>query len=306
MDTTWQSIKETWQSVKDFLTFQIIPQDDKSDFHFDTWMLIVSILAVIAATFVLRAIRKFVTRNMDSADKLKFESIFKFFNYLVYLTVILIVLSTSGVDLTAILTASAAVFVGIGFALQDFFKDIIAGVAILIDKSLLVNDVIEMDGKVGRVFEIKLRSTRAITRDDKILVIPNHLFLTEVIYNFTQNHAKTREHVLVGVAYGSDTKLVERLLVECAREQKGILKSPEPFVMFNNFGDSSLDFGVYFYVRDSFTDPRIKSNLRFAIDQAFRDNGITIPFPQRDVHFYQSNPIDFNKNPNNAALHEEE
>jgi small-conductance mechanosensitive channel len=194
------------------------------------------------------------------------------------------------VNLTALLTASAALFVGLGFALQDIFKDIIAGITILIDKSVLVNDIIEMNEKVGRVFEIKLRSTRVITRDDKILIIPNHLFLSESVYNYTQNHPKTRESVLVGVAYGSDTKKVERVLLDCADSQKGILKSPEPFVMFNNFGDSSLDFGIYFYVKDSFTDPRIKSNLRFAIDQAFRENQITIPFPQRDVHIYNQNP----------------
>jgi small-conductance mechanosensitive channel len=108
--------------------------------------------------------------------------------------------------------------------------------------------------------------------------------MSESVYNYTQNHPKTRENVQVGVAYGSDTELVEKILVKCAIEQKGILKSPEPFVMFNDFGDSSLNFGIYFFIRDPFTDPRIKSALRFAIDKAFRENEITIPFPQRDLH----------------------
>ena len=81
----------------------------------------------------------------------------------------------------------------------------------------------------------------------------------------------------MGVAYGSDVKKVEQLLIDCAIAEKGVLKSPEPFVMFNDFGDSSLDFGIYFFVRDSFVDPRIKSNLRFAIDAAFRKNNVTIP-----------------------------
>ncbi|EAS18542.1 mechanosensitive ion channel family protein [Flavobacteria bacterium BBFL7] len=197
-------------------------------------------------------------------------------------------MNSSGVDLTAILTASAALFVGIGFALQDFFKDIIAGITILVDKSLLVNDIIEMEGKVGRVFEIRLRTTRAITRDDKVLVIPNHLFLQQTIYNYTQNHPKTRENIQVGVAYGSDTDKVKKLLLECAANQSGVLKSPQPFVLFNNFGDSALEFALYFFVRDSFVDPRIKSELRFAIDKSFRAHDITIPFPQRDVHIFQS------------------
>jgi small-conductance mechanosensitive channel len=161
--------------------------------------------------------------------------------------------------------------------------------------------VIEINDKVGRVFEIKLRSTRAITRDDKVLIIPNHLFLSETIFNYTQNHTKTRELVQVGVAYGSDVRKVEQLLLKCAKAEKTILKSPEPFVMFNNFGDSSLDFGLYYFVRDSFTDLRVKSNLRFAIDQIFRENNITIPFPQRDVHFYQSNPISHKSSGNDGS-----
>lgn len=293
-----------WQKIRDFLTYQIIEPKSEGGFHLDTWMLIVTVLGLLAVTFLLRGVRRFFTRNMEESDKLKFQSIFRYFNYLVYLIVILVILNSYDVSMTAVLTASAAIFVGLGFALQDLFKDIIAGVTILVDKSLLVNDVIETNGKVARVFEIKLRTTRAVTRDDKVLILPNHLFLSETIYNYTQNHTKTREVVHVGVSYGSDVRKVEELLIECAKAEKAILKSPEPFVMFDNFGDSSLDFGIYFFIRDSFTDPRIKSNLRFAIDKAFRENDVTIPFPQRDVHFYQSNPINY-RNTNNDETDKE-
>jgi len=282
-------MKEIWEQIQEFLTFQIIEEGQPGDFHLDTWMIILAVLAIIAASLVLRGIKKILTRKMDDTDKLKFDSIFKFFNYIVYIIVIIMVLNATGVNVTAVLTASAAIFVGIGFALQDFFKDIIAGISILVDKSLLVNDIIEVDGKVGRVFEIKLRSTRAITRDDKVLVIPNHLFLQQTIFNYTQNHAKTREQINIGVAYGSDTEKVKELLLECAVNQKGVLKSPEPFVMFNDFGDSALQFGLYFFVRDSFTDPRVKSELRFAIDKVFRAHQISIPFPQRDIHIITKN-----------------
>ncbi|PQJ19463.1 mechanosensitive ion channel family protein [Nonlabens tegetincola] len=282
-------MKLDWQSIKDFLTYQIIEAKEKGDFHLDTWMVILAIVALLATKVLLRVLKKILTRKMDHSDKLKFDSIFRFFNYLVYIIVILVILNSSGADITALLTASAALFVGIGFALQDFFKDIIAGITIIVDKSVLVNDIIEVDDKVGRVFEIKLRSTRAITRDDKVLIIPNHLFLSDIVFNYTQNHAKTREKVGVGVAYGSDTRLVEKILLEVANNQKGVLKSPEPMVLFQNFGDSSLDFELFFYVRDAFTDPKIKSSLRFEIDKAFRENKISIPFPQRDLHLVSSN-----------------
>jgi small-conductance mechanosensitive channel len=184
--------------------------------------------------------------------------------------------------------ASASLFVGLGFALQYPFQDIISGILIILDQSLHVGDIIEVEGKVGRVFEIRLRTTRALTRDDKVIVIPNHKFLTDSIYNYTQNHKTTREAVRVGVAYGSDVQLVTILLLEAVAEQRNILKSPKPFVLFEDFGDSALIFSVSFYITDSFGDPQIKSNVRYAIDTKFRKNNVSIPFPQRDVHLYQA------------------
>jgi small-conductance mechanosensitive channel len=248
------------------------------------------VLSCVIAYYTLKIIRKLVTSKLPLDDKNKFISIFKFFNYLVYVLVVIVVLSSSGVDLTVLLTASAALFVGLGFALQYLFQDIISGILIILDQSLHVGDIIEIEEKVGKVIDIKLRTTRAITRDDKIIVIPNHKFLTDSIYNYTQNHRTTREAIKVGVAYGSDTRLVERVLLESVHEQKGILKNPKPFVLFEDFGDSSLNFKVCFYLNDSFIDPTIKSDVRFRIDAKFRENNITIPFPQRDVHLYQAAP----------------
>jgi len=192
------------------------------------------------------------------------------------------------VDLTVLLTASAALFVGLGFALQYLFQDIISGILIILDQSLHVGDIIEVENKVGRVFEIRLRTTRALTRDDKVIVIPNHKFLTDSIYNYTQNHKTTREMIKVGVAYGSDVELVTNLLLQSVVEQRNILNSPKPFVLFEDFGDSALMFTVNFYIKDSFSDPKIKSNVRYAIDTKFRKNNVSIPFPQRDVHLYQT------------------
>ena len=155
-----------------------------------------------------------------------------------------------------------------------------------------VGDVVEIDGKVGRIFEIKLRTTRALTRDDKVIIVPNHHFISDIVYNYTQNHRTTRETVKVGVAYGSDTNLVRKILLDCAGQQNGVLKTPKPTVLFEDFGDSALMFGLFFFINDSFSDPRIKSEIRFRIDEEFRKNKITIPFPQRDVHFYRTNSSD--------------
>lgn len=280
--------QDIWGSIVDFLNLGLRFGEGDKAIHVTIGQLLVVIGAFIFTSLVLRWIRHLVTRKMEQEDALKFTSIFKFIRYLVYLAVILITLSASGINITVLLTASAALFVGLGLALQELFQDIIGGIFIMVDKSLAVGDIIEVDGKVGRIFEIKLRTTRALTRDDKVIIIPNHKFISDTIFNYTQNHKTTREAVKVGVAYGSDTALVRKILLDCATRQNGVLKSPKPFVLFEDFADSSLLFGIYFFINDSFVDPRIKSEIRFRIDEEFRKNKITIPFPQRDVHFYRT------------------
>ena len=283
----WGLIKEIWNAG---FSYSIGGEDLK----ITVGLVVLVILAFLVTSVVLRLIRSFITSKLLEEDKLKFISVFKFIKYFVYLAVILITLSSAGVDVTILLTASAALFVGLGLALQELFQDVIGGIFIILDKSLLVGDIIEMDGRVARVFEIKLRTTRALTRDDKVMIIPNHKFISDTVYNYTQNHKTTREAVRVGVSYGSDIERVREVLLECAREQKGILKKPEPFVLFEDFGDSALAFGLHFYVSDSFVDPKVKSELRFKINNKFRLNNITIPFPQRDVHmFYPQNQKNF-------------
>lgn len=283
--------EDIWGTVLDFLSLGFHFKSGGKTIDLTIGHLLLVVLAFVVATVVLRLIRSLITRKMDLENELKFKSIFKFIRYLVYLTVILITLSASGIDVTVLLTASAALFVGLGLALQDLFTDIIGGIFIMLDKSLSVGDVVEIEGKVARVFEIKLRTTRALTRDDKVIIIPNHKFISDIVFNFTQNHRTTREAVKVGVAYGSDTELVKKILLSCVIEQNGVLKSPKPFVLFEDFADSSLAFGVYFFITDSFSDPRIKSEIRFRIDKEFRKNNITIPFPQRDIHFYKTSEL---------------
>lgn len=292
MQETNSEIKEfveqdIWDSIQGFLNWGLHLGEGENSIHVTIGLLLLLSFAIITTNFVLKLLRRLFTRKMNNEDKLKFISIFKFIRYVVYVVVLLATMSAAGINVTVILTASAALFVGLGLALQELFQDIIAGVLIMIDKSLQVGDIVEVDGKVGKVFEIKLRTTRAITRDDKIVIIPNHKFISNTIYNFTQNHKTTREKVNVGVAYGSDIQLVTRLLEEAVLEQKGVLKNPKPFVLFEDFADSSLAFSVNFYINDSFGDPRIKSQIRYAIDKKFRENNVTIPFPQRDIHLFQ-------------------
>lgn len=280
--------QDIWGTIKDFLELGIRFGKGEKEIHITIGLILLLVVAFVITSFVLKWLRYLFTRKMETDDKNKFISVFKFMRYVVYLIVIVFTMSAAGINITILLTASAALFVGLGLALQELFQDVIGGIFIIVDKSLSVGDIVEVDGKVGRVFEIKLRTTRCLTRDDKVIIIPNHKFISETIYNYTQNHKTTREAVKVGVAYGSDIDLVTKLLEESVISQKGILKSPKPFVLFEDFGDSALLFAVNFYINDSFSDPRIKSVVRYNINAKFKENNISIPFPQRDVHIKNS------------------
>jgi len=250
--------------------------------------LLILIIVIIIASIILRLIRKIITRNLPYEDKKKFKVVFSYGRSFIYVIIILITFHSLGVNVTGIFAASAALLIGIGLALQTLFQDIISGIFILVDQTVHVGDIIEIEGKVGRVEEIKLRTTRAVTIDNKVLVIPNHLYLTNSLYNWTQNGKTTRESVMVGVSYGSDVELVKKLLLQVASENKKVLKRPEPLVLFTDFGDSSLNFKLVVTLNDSFQAQIPKSELRFAIDKIFRENNITIPFPQRDIHIIEN------------------
>ena len=280
-ETVTQTI---WGAIKSFLDLGFTLGSGNQEVRIAVWTLLLVILSFVGARLFLKWIRVLLTRNMQEPDKLKFISFFKFVQYITYIIVGFAVLSASGINVTPFLAASAALLVGLGLALQELFQDVIGGVFIFIDKSLLVGDIVEVDGKVARVIEVTLRTTRAITRDDKIVVIPNHKFISEIIINYTQNHKTTRESVKIGVAYGSDVKKVEALLLQSVSEQRGVLKTPKSFVLFDDFGESALQFSVLFFISDSFSVPKIKSEIRFRIDQLFREYNISIPFPQRDIH----------------------
>ncbi len=269
------------ENIKEFLNYSF-SFGEKS--HISVSAILILILALIVTAFLLKVLRKFITRKLPENDKVKFVSVFNYLKWVIYIVIFLITMHTAGVNVTAIFAASAALLIGVGLALQTLFQDIISGIFILIDQSVHAGDIIELEGKVGRVTEINLRTTRAVTVDNKVMVIPNHLYLTNTLYNWTANGEETREGVEIGVAYGSDVELVKKLLLQIASQHSSVLKFPEPKVFFTDFADSSLNFRVSFTVLNSFEVRFTQSDIRFEIDRLFRENNISIPFPQRDVH----------------------
>lgn len=253
-----------------------------------TALSVLIVFLIFGVTFaLLKIIRSFFNRyiNKNLLERRSYWSIYLILRYVVWVIVFVLILETSGVKISILLASVTALLVGVGFGIQQLFSDVASGIVLIFERNLQMNDIIELDdGTVGKVIHIGLRTSKLKTRDDVILVVPNSKFVNDTIINWSQMDYNTRFSVKVGVAYGSDTKLVTNILLECALKNKSISAQPKPFVRFSDFGDSSLDFQVFFWVREPFLVEQAKSELRYAIDDEFRKHGVQIPFPQRDLH----------------------
>jgi small-conductance mechanosensitive channel len=189
-----------------------------------------------------------------------------------------------GVDLTKMTLLASALGVGIGFGLQTIVNNFVCGLILLLERPLRVGDTIELSGQPAKIAKIGLRSTTVRTPDQADMIIPNTELITNRVTNWTLTNRQARSIIPVGVAYGSDIALVMQTLKECALAHSGVLKSPEPQVLFRSFGDSSLDFELRVWVADIDTRLQVVSDLHQDIDRRFRQAGIEIPFPQRDLH----------------------
>ncbi len=220
---------------------------------------------------------------MNKIDKKRRISIFLIVKYIGWVISILLALKVMGFDITLLLFGSTAVLIGLGFGLQNIFRDFVSGLFLLFEGSLKIGDVIEADGVIGRVKEINLRSSEVVTQDDVTIVIPNSKFVSEKVVNWSMDNELVRFNVHVNVAYGSDVELVFKCLEGAMKENENIVQEPVPFVRFQNFGDSALEFEMIFWSRSGFVIDNVKSDLRREVYKKLTENGLAIPFPQRDV-----------------------
>ncbi len=207
--------------------------------------------------------------------------------YIIGLVVLAITaLDLLNVPLTAFAFVSGAIAIGVGFGAQNIINNFISGWILIWERPIRINDYIEMGDTSGTVEEINTRSTRVRRVDGVHMLIPNSKLLEETVVNWTLVDKLLRCVVRVGVAYGSDVEKVRNLLEQTVVEYELILSEPPPQIIFEDFGDSSLVFDTYFWVYSAGekSGRQIRSDIRFTIDRLFRENGITIAFPQRDIH----------------------
>ena len=250
--------------------------------------IISSVLAFLLVYYFFKLIRWFLRERIFSVMRLSMsasEAVLAIFGYMGFTFAIIASLNALGVQWENLAIIAGALSVGIGFGLQTIISNFVSGLILLFERPVRVGDwVILGNGLEGHIKKVNMRSTEILTLERSSVLIPNSKLLSDTITNWTLHDKMGRQDISVGVAYGSDTEHVKRVLLEVAANHNLLRQYPQPRVLFRNFGDSSLDFILRVFLKNIDDRHRVGSDLRFAIDSAFRANNISIPFPQRDLH----------------------
>ena len=253
-----------------------------------TVSLIIFAAALLYASFVISWIFRalltvgvFAKREVGEGVK---NSVGRLVHYAVVFIGFLLALTALGVELTKLTIIISALGVGIGFGLQTVVNNFVCGLIMLFERPVRVGDYIELGGLWAEIRKIGLRATVVRTFDAADIVIPNSDLISNQVTNWTLTDRLVRRIIPVGVAYGSDVPLVTETLMKCAQASSNVLKMPAPQVLFRNFGESSLDFELRVWISNVDDMLVVESDLRHDIDRRFRDKGIEIAFPQRDLH----------------------
>ena len=283
-------------SINTIKNFELIPSswfgssEDGSTSNFQLtigslfYLIFIVIISRILIT-MMRIVLQRIAKTKSWIDEGGRYTIVQLSKYFIYTIAFVIAIQGLGINITFLIAGSAALFVGIGFGLQSILGDVFSGVILLFDGSIKVGDVVEMPSEeICKMEHIFIRTSQLKTLDGKIIIVPNSNLTKENVINWSISEKVTRFHVSVGVAYGSDTQKVKDILYQCSLKHPHVEKRRDITVILEDFGDYSLQFKVFFWARKTWEILNIKSDIRFAIDQAFRQNNIKIPYPQRDLH----------------------
>jgi small-conductance mechanosensitive channel len=237
----------------------------------------------VAARLVRRGIRHFFQRKGEETEGIAY-AVARIAQYVIYAIGFIFALDNVGIDLAAFAAVGAVITVGVGFGMQNIASNFISGIILLIERPVQKGDFIVVGDTVGTVTAIEMRATKVVSPDGVAIIVPNSELISKFVLNQSSPTTKRRVSVAVGVAYGSDVRLVRETLIAVAKSNEHVLADPEPHVFFRDFGDSALAFELTVWIQRPEIAPSITSDLRFAIDAAFREKAIEIPFPQRDLN----------------------
>jgi small-conductance mechanosensitive channel len=259
--------------------------------------LVVALVILIIGLLFIRSVILFTAKRLLPRTHLKTTTaaaVEKMINYAAILLIVLFALRIVNIPLTVFAFLGGAIAIGLGFGAQNLINNFISGFIIMAEQPIKIGDLIEIEGAFAMVEEIGARCTRIRTGANVHILVPNSSFLEKNIINWTLSDKMVRAQITAGVIYGSPVREVERFMLQAAAEHSRVLKRPEPFVLFNDFGDNALIFELYFWISmNRLMEQRIiESDLRFHVDALFREAGIVIAFPQRDVHLDTQRPLE--------------
>jgi len=254
--------------------------------------LVTLFIGIVAARLIARRVGGTVLPRMK-VDPGPASAVQAVLFYILLTGVAVLSLQIAGVPLTVFTIFGGALALGIGFGSQNIVNNFISGLILLIERPFVVGDLVAVQEEIGIVRKIGARATLIQDYKGITSVIPNSILLENRVSNYFAPDRTMRTIVGVGVAYGSDTRLVRKLLESLLTQHARIVEHPENRVLFMNFGDSSLDFEMHFWIepRNVLDRRKIESDIRFMIDDLFREHGVTIPFPQRDLHIKPGPPV---------------
>lgn len=287
-----ESLKEVGNSIVSFLTEvgKLFTTNlfDLGDSKITLGTILYFIISFIVLTFVAKHVRNLlVNRILEKAnvERGARNSIGLITRVLIMFIGAIFIIQTAGIDMSSLSLLAGALGVGIGFGLQNITDNFISGIIILFEKPIKVGDRIVVGDTEGDVINISVRATTILTNENVSIIVPNSEFISSRVINWSHNDRNIRFDIPVGVSYKEDPELVKDILLKVARENENVLKFPESIVFFDEFGDSALNFTLAVWTSTYTDKPRkLKTELYFAIFDQFKEKGIEIPFPQRDIH----------------------
>lgn len=280
------NVRSWFDSARDALAVPLLGSQ-----QFTLWRVLNLVVLVVLLFLVTGWLRRWMENSLLARTRMDLGvrgAIGAITRYAALLVGLLIIVQTVGIDLTTLNVLAGAVGLGVGFGLQNVVGNFIAGLILLFERPIKLGDRIEVAGVEGAVVAIRARATTVVTNDNIAIIVPNSTLTSQNVVNWSYTDAKVRFKIPVGVAYGSDARLVERLLLEVARENSNVLEAPAASVRFMEFGDSALRFELRAWTTTLVhRKGELFSALNFAINDKFREHGVEIPFPQRVVHLRQ-------------------
>ena len=259
-----------------------------------------SLIMFFAVIFVFALISKLLRRIATSqilarlvVDEATQYTLNRISHYVIMIIGALVAFQFIGIDLTGLAVILGFLSVGIGFGLQNITSNFVAGLILLFERPIKVGDRVTVGEQEGDVMEIKMRSTTIRTLNNIAVIVPNSNFISSTVVNWSYGDRRVRLEIEVGVSYGSDLEKVLRVLKEVGDEHPEVLKNPLTEVLHAGFGDSAWNMKLRVWIAEPKRHPQISSELHCGIVRKFRENGIEIPFPQRDLNVRSPLPVPF-------------